>query len=168
MRLVYGATIDEKQFYTRARLENAHIDHGILVGFELGVVHANIHTKKYNHAINTGKGNRVSIADCSKAFHIYAVEWDTQRIDFLVDDRKYFTFRNEGTGSDAWPYDKDQYLILNLAIGGARGGQKGIDNRLFPQRYEIDYVRVYQRAKPAKQRGLSFETRNPEIDNRHW
>ncbi len=115
------------------------------VGFEPGVVHANIHTKKYNHVANTGKGDKVSIPDASNAFHVYAVEWDAQKMDFFVDARKYFTFRNEGTGPDAWPYDKNQYLILNLAIGGDWGGQKGIDDKIFPQRYEIDYVRVYQK-----------------------
>ena len=63
---------------------------------------------------------------------------------FFVDKTKYFTFTNEGKGNDAWPYDKPQYLILNLAIGGAWGGQKGIDDSIFPQRMYIDYVRVYQ------------------------
>ena len=115
------------------------------VGFEPAVIHANIHTKKYNHALGTGKGDKINIADASEAFHVYAIEWEADRIDFFVDDQKYFTFRNEGTGDDVWPYDKDQYLILNLAIGGSWGGQKGIDDSIFPQRYAIDYVRVYQK-----------------------
>jgi beta-glucanase (GH16 family) len=114
------------------------------VGFEPGVVHANIHTKKYNHVMNTGKGDKLTILDASQAFHVYAVEWDAQAIDFFVDARKYFTYRNEGTGPDTWPYDNDQFLILNLAIGGDWGGQKGIDDAIFPQHFEIDYVRVYQ------------------------
>jgi len=117
------------------------------VGFEPGVVHANIHTRKYNHVMKTGKGDKISIADASEVFHVYAVEWDAQKIDFFVDGRTYFSFRNEETGPDVWPYDKDQYLILNLAIGGAWGGQKGIDDSSFPQRYSIDYVRVYQKPR---------------------
>jgi beta-glucanase (GH16 family) len=120
------------------------------VGFEPGIVHANIHTKKYNHAINTGKGDKVTIPEASREFHVFAIEWDAQKIDFFVDARKYFTYHNDGTGFDSWPYDKDQYLILNLAIGGDWGGQKGIDDHIFPQRYEIDYVRVYQ--KPGTKR----------------
>lgn len=115
------------------------------VGLQPGVVHANIHTKKYNHAMNTGKGDELPVPDCSQAFHLYATEWDDAKIDFFVDDHKYFTFRNEKTGTDVWPYDNDQYLILNLAIGGDWGGQKGIDDQSFPQRYEIDFVRVYQK-----------------------
>ena len=38
-----------------------------------------------------------------------------------------------------------QYIILNLAIGGAWDGAKGIDATIFPQCYLIDYVRVYQK-----------------------
>ena len=40
-----------------------------------------------------------------------------------------------GERRGAWPYDKPQYLILNLAIGGEWGGQKGIDDSIFPQKY---------------------------------
>jgi beta-glucanase (GH16 family) len=116
------------------------------VGFEPGVIHANIHTGKYNHVKKTGKGSQVTIADASAAFHVYALEWDSTHMDFSVDGSKYFTYTNEASGVDAWPYDQDQYLILNLAIGGAWGGAKGIDDARFPQRYYIDYVRVYQRS----------------------
>jgi len=77
-------------------------------------------------------------------FHVYAVEWFEDRIDFFIDDRKYFTFKNENTGVDAWPYDAPHYLILNLAIGGSWGGQKGVDDSIFPQPYVIDYVRVFR------------------------
>jgi len=36
-------------------------------------------------------------------------------------------------------------MILNLAIGGNWGGQKGIDDQIFPQKFYIDYVRIYQK-----------------------
>lgn len=115
------------------------------VGFDPGIVHANIHTGKYNHVRKTGKGSQITIPDASEAFHVYAMEWDKEHMDFFVDDHKYFTYANEGSGSDAWPYDQDLYLIINLAIGGAWGGAKGLDDSIFPQRYYIDYVRVYQK-----------------------
>jgi len=124
------------------------------VGFEPGIIHANIHTKAYNHVQKTGKGDKITIADAAEAFHVYAIEWYTDHMDFFVDNQKYFTFRNEGTGSAVWPYDKDQYLILNLAIGGAWGGQKGIDDSIFPQRFCIDYVRVYARDEKAASDGV--------------
>ena len=114
------------------------------VGFDPGIVHANVHTRKYNHVKKTGKGDQLKVPDCSSAFHVYALEWNADRLDFFVDDKKYFTYTNEKSGGDAWPFDRGQYLILNLAIGGAWGGAKGIDETCFPQRYMIDYVRVYQ------------------------
>ncbi|MBP7933207.1 MAG: glycoside hydrolase family 16 protein [Phycisphaerae bacterium] len=116
------------------------------VGFEPGVIHANVHTQKYNHTKGNGKGDKITIRDASETFHVYAVEWDVEKMSFFVDEKKYFTYRNERSGTDAWPFDKDHYLILNLAIGGAWGGQKGIDESAFPQQFCIDYVRVYQPA----------------------
>lgn len=117
------------------------------VGHEPGVIHANVHTRKYNHVQKNGKSGQIKTADASQVFHIYALEWAADRLDLFVDDHKYFTYTNEKTGTDAWPFDKDQYLILNLAIGGSWGGQKGIDDEIFPQQYLIDYVRVYQKGK---------------------
>lgn len=116
------------------------------VGFDPGVVHANIHTKAYNHVMKTGKGSSLRVPDASQTFHTYAVEWTPQALTFFVDDRNYFTYANDGAGTPSWPFDRDHYLILNLAIGGAWGGQKGVDETAFPQRYEIDYVRVYRAA----------------------
>jgi beta-glucanase (GH16 family) len=115
------------------------------VGYDPGVIHANIHTKKYNHVSKNGKGSTLKMPDASDAFHTYAVEWDGKRMDFYVDERKYFTYENEGTGTDAWPYDQPLYLILNLAIGGDWGAAKGMDDSSLPWKYYIDYVRVYQR-----------------------
>ncbi len=120
------------------------------VGFDPDTIHANIHTKSYNHSAKTGKGAKITIPEPWKAFHLYAVEWDGEKMDFFVDGKKYFTFANEHTGNDAWPYDQPMYLILNIAIGGEWGGQKGIDETIFPQRMEVDYVRIYQRADRLK------------------
>lgn len=114
------------------------------VGFDPLTIHANIHTKAYNHVLGTNKGNRVKVTDPSRHFHVYAIEWFEDHIDFFVDKTKYFTFRNEGEGNDVWPFDKPHYLILNAAYGGSWGGQKGTDDTILPQKYLIDYVRVYQ------------------------
>jgi len=93
----------------------------------------------------SGRGGSIDIASPWTDFHLYAVEWYADRIDFLVDDQKYFTYANDGGGVTTWPFDADQYLILNLAIGGAWGGQQGVDLTLFPHLYFIDYVRVYRK-----------------------
>jgi beta-glucanase (GH16 family) len=116
------------------------------VGFDPNRIHANIHTKKYNHMRKTNKGAKIIVDKPFDKFHVYAVEWSPQKIKFDVDDELYFIYENEKSGVAAWPFDKDHYLILNTAIGGAWGGQKGIDDSIFPQRFLIDYVRVYKKA----------------------
>jgi beta-glucanase (GH16 family) len=73
------------------------------------------------------------------------LEWTPDRIDIFVDDSHYFTYMNEGTGWNTWPYDHAYNLILNVAVGGTWGRTGGpIDDSIFPQRMLIDYVRVYQ------------------------
>lgn len=114
------------------------------VGLDPDRVHGNIHTTAYNHVKKTGKGASLIVSKPYDEFHVYAIEWFPDRIDFFVDDRNYFTFKNEGRGVDVWPYDRPQYLILNIAVGGSWGGQQGIDDTIFPQQMQIDYVRVYE------------------------
>ncbi len=114
------------------------------VGFNPNTIHGTVHTDKYNHVKKTAKGDQIIIENPYEDFHLYAVEWDSRKIDFFVDSEKYFTFENDGSGEAAWPFDKQQYLILNIAVGGAWGGMKGIDESIFPQRMMVDYVRVYQ------------------------
>ncbi len=98
------------------------------VGFDPLRIHASVHTAAYNHTIGTQKTASVTIANPGEDFHVYAMEWYPDRIDVFVDGQKYFSFRNEGTGSRTWPFDKPQYLLINLAIGGSWGGQQGIDD----------------------------------------
>jgi beta-glucanase (GH16 family) len=92
------------------------------------------------HEYDQGK---IEVNKPSADFHIYAINWYKDRIDFFFDDSKYFTFPLDkaGKGEDN-PYRKPQFLIINLALGGSWGGE--IDNSIFPQKYLIDYVRVYK------------------------
>lgn len=116
------------------------------VGFDPGVIHGTVHTEAYNHVKKTEKGGTLTVPDASTAFHTYSIDWTADRIDFFVDQQKYYTFDKKVNGSDhaQWPFTEPFYLILNLAIGGNWGGQKGVDESIFPQRMEIDWVRVYQ------------------------
>ncbi len=114
------------------------------VGFDQGVIHGTVHTKAYNHSIGTQKGGQVSVPDASEAFHVYAIEWTPDKIDWFVDGKKYYTFLNDKAGKkETWPFNRNFYLILNVAVGGNWGGQKGVDESIWPQRMEVVYVRVY-------------------------
>ena len=114
------------------------------VGYDQGVIHASTHCKKYYHIIGTQKTAITTVADCSETFHVYGLEWNADSISMFIDQKKYFTVKNEHMGNDAWPFDQPFHLLINIAVGGSWGGLKGIEDSIFPQRMEIDYVRVYQ------------------------
>ncbi|WP_346235999.1 glycoside hydrolase family 16 protein [Niabella insulamsoli] len=114
------------------------------VGYDRGWVHASVHCKNYNHVIGTQKTAKKKVDDASVAFHIYGLEWTKDSIIMSIDHQPYFSFANEKKGYKSWPFDQNMYLILNVAVGGNWGGQKGVDNKIFPAKMEIDYVRVYQ------------------------
>lgn len=115
------------------------------VGFDPERVHGYVHTSAYNHTRNTQRGNSVELEKPWEDFHIYAIEWFEDRIDFFVDEVMFFTFEKKSDDDDVWPFDMPHYLVLNLAIGGSWGGQQGIDDDIFPQQFVIDYVRVYEK-----------------------
>ncbi len=117
------------------------------VGFDPCVIVASAHTHAYNHVKGTHKNAKTTISDCYTVFHNYILEWETNEYRVYIDDKLYFTFKNEGTGSKAWPFDKRFYLLLNVAIGGNWGGQQGIDDTIFPRSMVVDYVRVYQKTE---------------------
>jgi beta-glucanase (GH16 family) len=115
------------------------------VGYDPGVVHGTIHTEAYNHVKQTQKEGKITVPDCMDAFHVYAIDWTKDKIDFFVDDSLYHTVnRDPNDDYKGWPFDQRFHLIMNIAVGGNWGGQKGIDDSIWPQRMEVDYVRVYQ------------------------
>jgi beta-glucanase (GH16 family) len=115
-------------------------------GFIPNTAHFTIHTKMYNHRRNTQKSGRINDKTLHSDYHIYAVEWFPDRLDFYFDQQKVFTFAKESDNPDVWPYNRKFYVILNNAVGGDwyRSVTGGIDNSIFPEEYIIDYVRVYQ------------------------
>ncbi len=118
------------------------------VGFDPGVIHGTIHTESYNHVKRTQKEGKITVADASEAFHTYAIDWTKNKIDFWVDNNRYHTVvRGENDTPNEWPFDQRFHLIVNIAVGGNWGGMQGIDESIWPQRMEIDYVRVYQAAE---------------------
>lgn len=132
--------------------DNGEIDIVEHVGFDPDVVHASVHTRAYYHSIGTQKTARTIVPDARTAFNVYAVEWEPGEIRGYVGGRHYFTFPNERLTDPAadyrqWPFDKPFHLLLNVAVGGGWGGAQGVDESIWPQRLEVEYVRVYARAK---------------------
>ena len=116
------------------------------VGHEPNHVYGSVHTQAYNHVDGTQRTAGIMEFEnlFEKTFHNYTIEWTAEQIQFLMDDIPYMTFDNEHATYAEWPFDAPFYLILNIAVGGTWGGQQGIDVAIWPQRMEIDYVRVYQ------------------------
>lgn len=116
------------------------------VGFDPGVIHGTLHTEAYNHTKKTQRATKIKLPTFSEQFHTYAVEWSADQILVQIDGKTFATYNKKPGDKEAeWPFDKPYYLILNFAVGGTWGGAKGIDDSVFPQRFEIDYVRVYQK-----------------------
>jgi beta-glucanase (GH16 family) len=128
--------------------DNGELDIMEHVGFDQDRVHNNIHTKAYHHSIGTNKGNSRMVTDVSDKFHTYTMDWLPSSVVFLIDGEKNFEFKRETWHSwREWPFDKPQHLLINIAVGGNWGGAQGIDNSVFPQQMEVDYVRYYEAVK---------------------
>lgn len=84
----------------------------------------------------------------AEKFHLWRMDWTEEAIriyldDELLNDIPLSQTVNGSIGQHINPFTRPQYLLLNLAIGGDNGGE--IDDTAMPMRYEIDYVRVYQK-----------------------
>ncbi len=117
------------------------------VGYEKDSIYGTVHTMAYNHTIGTQKSGQLYLSTSESDFHIYSIEWNKEKIDFQIDNETYFTFHNDHNSSNEWPFDQPFYLVLNLAVGGNWGGRKGVDDSIWPQQMEVDYVRVYSKTQ---------------------
>ncbi len=110
------------------------------VGNSQNTIHNAIHnTSSSGDTVNTAS----TIVDgVSDEFHIYSVNWTEDAITFLIDDQVTYTYNPEEKTADNWPFTADQFIILNVAMGGTFGGN--IDPAFTESIMEIDYVKVYQ------------------------
>ena len=95
---------------------------------------------------NAVSSNYIEIKDVAKTWHTYAVDWEEDAITWYYDGKvinRYENPRNAENAWEAWPYDKQFYIIMNVAMGGTLGGD--IPKKLQQCQMEVDYVRVYQK-----------------------
>lgn len=77
-------------------------------------------------------------------YHLFAVEWSQDKMDFYVDDVRYQTITRADVSNrnGTWVFDQPFFIIMNIAVGGNYVGPPSPDTT-FPQTMIIDYVRVY-------------------------
>jgi beta-glucanase (GH16 family) len=114
------------------------------VGYNPNTVHATVHTP--SGFGGGGSGNSIIVETCEEEFHVYGLDWTADALTFWVDtpENVVHIYAPEEKTPENWPFDQPAFFILNVAVGGNWGGAQGIDNAIFPQSMEVDYVRVYQ------------------------
>jgi beta-glucanase (GH16 family) len=107
------------------------------LGHETNVVYATLHYSTFAGELKRSSATWKASVDLSKDFHVYALEWEPNEIRWYVDDNLIHSTRI------GIPH-KPHYIILNTAVGGDWPGNPDATTT-FPQLFDIDYVRVYQR-----------------------
>ncbi|WOT06359.1 glycoside hydrolase family 16 protein [Shewanella youngdeokensis] len=127
-------------------------------------VHGTLHYgQEWPNNVYSGHAYRLpDNANPAVDFHVYAVEWEQDEIRWYVDDVHYATQTSQGwyselvKGSESHiaamdaPFNQRFHLLINFAVGGdwaEKVNENGIDLTVFPQVFEVDYVRVYQCVK---------------------
>jgi beta-glucanase (GH16 family) len=139
-----GANIDQVNWP-----QSGEIDIMENIGKEPSIVHGTIHGPGYSGGESIGGSDQLNSGDFAGDFHVYAAIWGRDQIQFLVDDRPYFTVTpsNIPAGKE-WVYHLPFFLLLNVAVGGASSWPGAPDaTTVFPQDMRVDYVRVYQQPR---------------------
>mgnify|MGYP003639615077 FL=1 len=82
-----------------------------------------------------------TLNDVANEFHVYSMNWSPNQITFLIDGVGFYTYNPAIKNSSTWPFFEDQFLLLNIAMGGIAGA---VDAGYTESSMVIDYVKVYQ------------------------
>jgi beta-glucanase (GH16 family) len=110
------------------------------VGKDPDMVYTSLHTTD-SHG-NTVNSKKTEVKDIEEGYHNFAINWTSEKIEFYVDEKLLYTFAPKDKTPETWPFNNPFYIIVNMAIGGNFGGPE-VDDKIFPQEYSIDYIRVY-------------------------
>ena len=98
------------------------------------IVSHNVHWAYGPHQQST-HGMQSYLKGVSKGFHTFGVEWFPDRYIFYVDGYKYYEV-TQGISNI------EEYIILSMEIAGEK---KEIRKTIFPDKYVVDYVKVYKK-----------------------
>lgn len=111
-------------------------------GQETSIVHGTVHGPGYSAGNGVTESYSLQNGRFDTDFHLFAVEWGTDYIEFYVDNQLYQTITPDDVSGE-WVFDHPFYIILNIAVGGGYVGSPN-ETTVFPQTMLIDYVRVYE------------------------
>jgi beta-glucanase (GH16 family) len=116
-----------------------------MVGHQPGTLYGTLHGPGYSAGEGLTRSTELPDgATFADAYHVFAVDWRPDRIDWRLDGRVYHSLTPSNLpAGKAWVFDDTPYfLLLNLAVGGKWPGYPDATTQ-FPQEYRVDYVRVY-------------------------
>lgn len=115
------------------------MERGIFPGEPINFVNSALHTPCCNGGSANGGG--IVASDVENEYHVYSVNWSPNQMTFLLDDEIFFIYNPTVKDASTWPFTQDQYILLNVAMGGIAGT---IDPLFTQSAMVIDYVRVFQ------------------------
>ncbi|MDF1570436.1 MAG: family 16 glycosylhydrolase [Bacteroidales bacterium] len=95
-----------------------------------------LHTPS-SYGNTSNKGGRI-VSNASTEFHVYRLEWTPEKMVFSIDSIVHYTYNPVVKDARTWPFDKDQYMLLNVAV------LPDISEDFTQSPMIIDYVRVYE------------------------
>ena len=115
-----------------------------LRGQKPNIISGTVHGPGYSGSASITKSFALENSRYDVDFHVFAVEWGKDYIDFFVDSTLYQRITPDKlTGT--WVFDHPFYLILNVAVGGNYLGFP-TSQTPFPQSMLVDYIKVYKEA----------------------
>lgn len=115
------------------------MEHGITPSQPINYVQSALHTpSSFGNTTNIGG---IIANNLGNDFHVYSMNWSPFQITFLLDGVPFYTYNPAVKTPNNWPFNSEQYLLLNIAMGGIAGNIPANFNQ---ESMEIDYVRVYQ------------------------
>lgn len=127
------------------------MEHGIFPSQPADYIQGTLHTPySFGNSINNGG---IIASDLQNNYHVYSMNWSPFQISFLLDNVVYYTYNPAVKDASNWPFDKEQYLLLNIAMGGTAGT---IPSNFTQASMQIDYVRVYQNTLVDTQSPTNF------------
>ena len=106
------------------------------------IIHGSLHGPGYSGGSPISKGFGLVNGRFDTDFHLFAVEWGEDYIDFFVDDILYQRVTPDDAPGE-WVYDHPFFVVLNVAVGGNYVGFPTADTP-FPQAMVVDFVKVYR------------------------